>query len=121
MVGKIMPHYIEIRQGDSFNIALQFKNHQAGEFINLSGSVLKMQVRTKADNRLVLTKQGSIDDAAKGKASINITPNDTKGLNLDEEYVTDIQITFANGEVHTVYPAGVADVAAFIITPNITE
>lgn len=121
MVGKITPQYIEIKQGDSFNIALQFKNHRSNEFINIEGSVVKMQVRSKADNRLVLTKQGSIDDAIKGKASINILPADTKNLSSSEDYITDIQITFGNGEVHTVYPASIAGVAAFIIAPDVTE
>lgn len=36
-------------------------------------------------------------------------------------YVTDIQITFANGEVHTIYPQDINKVAAFIVSKNVTE
>lgn len=121
MVGKIMPQYIEVKQGDNFTIRLQFRDHCNGEFINIANASLKMQVRTASDNRIIFTKTGFIDDAAKGKAHIALLPVDTKDLSADEKYVTDIQITFANGEVHTIYPANIATVAAFIITPNVTE
>ena len=44
MVGKITPNYIEVRQGDSFTILLQFKDEKIG-FIDISGSLLKMFVK----------------------------------------------------------------------------
>lgn len=119
MVGRIMPHFIEVRQGDSFTVPFQFKGKDG--YVDLTNSVIKMQVRTKGDNKVVLNKLGSIDDAAKGKASLTILPADTAMLSLGAEYVTDIQITFGNGEVHTVYPEDVSKVAAFIVSRNVTE
>ena len=121
MVGKITPNYIEIRQGDNFTIQLQFQDEKTGGFVDLTNAALKMQVKNKADNRVVLTKIGSIDDVAKGKASITILPADTKNLSVEEKYITDIQITFGNGEVHTVYPSDISKVAAFIVCQNVTE
>lgn len=119
MVGRVMPQFIEVRQGDSFTIPLQFKGKDG--FIDLTGAVLKMQVRNRADNKVLFTKLGSIDDAVNGKTSLSIQPADTKGLQAGGDYITDIQITFANGEVHTVYPADVSKVAAFIVSQNVTE
>lgn len=78
MVGKITPNYIEVRQGDSFSILLQFKNDN--EAINIGGASLKMHVKNKADLTTVIIKQGIIDDAVNGKAHIAIVPEDTKNL-----------------------------------------
>ena len=44
MVGRIMPNFIEVRQGDSFTIQLQFKDENG--FIDISGACLKMQIKT---------------------------------------------------------------------------
>lgn len=121
MTGNITPKHIAVRHGDNFTIQLQFKNHCNKDFIDLTGAVLKMQVRLKNSNKSVLIKNGSIDDAAKGKAHISLLPSDTRSLNVAEEYITDIQITFGNGEVHTIYPADFAGVADFVIIPDVTE
>ena len=119
MVGRIRPNAIEVKKGDNFTINLQLKG--ANGFINLTDASLKMQVRTKADGDVVLTKQGIIDDAAKGKASLCLEPKDTKSLQAGGDYVTDIQMTFGNGEVHTIFPANLSTQAAFIVSPDVTE
>ena len=119
MVGIITPNYIKIRQGDNFNILLQFKDED--KFIDISNSSLKMYVKNKFDNRTVLIKQGIIDDAVNGKSHISIVPEDTLRLKITDEYITDIQITFANGETHTVYPQNISQVASFIISQHVTE
>ena len=119
MVGKITPNYIEVRQGDNFTILLQFKDETKP--INITNSILKMQVKNKADLKTIITKQGIIDDGLNGKAHIAIVPDDTKKLNVEDEFVTDIQITFANGEIHTIYPQAIDKVASFIVSQHITE
>ena len=119
MVGKITPNYITVRQGDSFTILLQFKDDK--NFINIDGSVLKMYVKNKADLKNILVKQGVVDDAEKGKAHISIMPEDTLKLKIQDEYITDIQITFANGETHTIYPQNINSVASFIVSQHVTE
>ena len=119
MVGKIMPNYITVRQGDSFTILLQFKDDK--NFTNINNSVLKMYVKNKMSNKNVLVKHGTIDDAENGKAHISIVPEDTLKLSPADEYITDIQITFANGETHTIYPQNINTVASFIISQHVTE
>lgn len=119
MVGKITPNYIEVRQGDNFTILLQFKDEEKA--INITNSVLKMYVKNKADEKTIIIKQGIIDDGVNGKAHISIVPEDTKKLNVKDEFVTDIQITFANGETHTIYPQDISRVASFIVSQHVTE
>ena len=119
MVGIITPNYIKIRQGDNFTVLFQFKDEN--KFIDISDSILKMHVKNKADNKTVLIKQGIIDDGLKGKAHIAILPEDTIRLSINNEYITDIQITFANGETHTIYPQNISQVASFIISQHVTE
>ena len=119
MVGIITPNYIKIRQGDDFNILFQFKDED--KFIDISDSVLKMYVKNKADNKTVIIKQGVVDEGLKGKAHISLRPEDTLKLNPSGEYITDIQITFANGETHTFYPQNISQVASFIISKHVTE
>ena len=76
MVGRILPQMIEVRQGDSFTIPLQFKGRDG--FIDITGSELKMEVRNSIDNKIILSKKGVVDDGIKGKAHLTISPADTK-------------------------------------------
>ena len=119
MVGRILPQMIEVKQGYIFNIQLQFNGSDG--FIDIKGSELKIEVRNNIDNKVLLSKKGIIDDAIKGKAHLSIIPADTKNLSSEGEYITDIQITFANGEVHTIYPGDVSKVASFVVSQNVTE
>ena len=119
MSGKITPNYIAVRKGDNFTIRFQFKCGK--EFVDINGSSLKMQVKNQSDKKTILIKQGFIDDAIKGKAHIAILPEDTQKLSGSDSYWVDIQITFANGEVHTFYPQDVNKLASFIVAENITE
>ncbi len=116
MSGILTSQGITVRRADSFNIVLQFKT-QSGA-LDISGAGIKMAVRDDSD-RIVLEKTGVITDASKGLAAIELAPQDT-----DIEpgtYKTDIQITYADGQVHTVYPSCVHKVAHFQITPHVTE
>ena len=119
MVGRIRPNAIEVKKGDNFMINLQLKGRNG--YINLSGASLKMQVRTRDEDEVVLTKQGVIDDSVKGKAYLRLEPKDTKTLQAGGDYVTDIQMTFGNGEIHTIFPANLSTRAAFIVSPDVTE
>ena len=119
MTGRILPHLIEVRQGDSFTIRLQFRNEKG--FIDITGASLKMQVRNRLNNTIVLNKIGEIDDAVKGKAHIGIVPSDTKNLSTAGDYIADIQIVFASGEIHTIYPQDINKFAAFVVSQGVTE
>ena len=116
MVGRVVGNMIEVRQGDSFvlNIALS----RDGQPVDLSGAKLKMQVRDNSGN-LLLTVNGSDVDVVDGKMAVELTPEQTKIPVGD--YKTDIQLTTANGAVHTLFPGQVGKIGVFRITEQVTE
>lgn len=116
MVGTITPKGITVRKGDSFNIILQFRHSEIP--MDLSDCIIKLGVKNQA-GKIMFEKQAEIIDVASGKARIVITPNESS---IDAgEYRSDIQITFKNGEVHTVYPQDINKLAYFKITEEVTE
>ena len=116
MTGRIINNLIEVRQGDSFDIILHFRNSQ-GTKINLENSVFEMQVRDN-DNRIIFSKDGiiTISDAS---VCFALSPNETdKDVG---DYKTDIQWTDKYGHVNTVFPQDVNKVGIFRITPQVTR
>ena len=116
MAGVITPQGITVRKGDSFMIILHFKTCDGD--IDVTDCSLKMSVKDEQGN-IMFTKEGAISDAKHGIMTIDLTPEDT---DIDVgDYKTDIQMTFADGRVHTVYPQNINAVAYFKITGEVTE
>lgn len=116
MSGILNSRGITVRKGDSFTIVLRFKTEQG--LLDISNAKIKMDVKTMAD-KLLFSKIGEITDAVNGLAAIELTPQDT---NLDVgDYKTDIQITYADGQVHTIFPQDINKVAYFRVTSQVTE
>lgn len=118
MTGRILQNsnVIEVRQGDSFTIRMQFK--KGGEAINLVGSKVTMQVRNN-DDAVLLSKLATEVDIAVGKFAIVLTPSDTSIPVGD--YNTDIQIQMSDGSIHTIFPADVNRVGVLRITEQVTR
>lgn len=107
---------ITVRKGDSFTITIRFKTEQGN--LDINGATIKMDVKDMSD-KFLFSKSGEITDSAQGLAAIELTPQDT---NLEEgDYKTDIQITYANGQVHTIFPQDINKVAYFRVTGQVTE
>ncbi len=116
MTGILNNNGIIVRKGDSFAIAIRFKTEQG--MLDISGAKIKMDVKDM-DDKLLFSKAGQITDALNGLAGIELTPQDT---NLDAgDYKTDIQITYADGQVHTIFPQDINKVAYFRVTSQVTE
>ena len=116
MSGILNSSGITVRKGDSFTIALRFRTEQG--VLDISGAQIKMDVKDQAD-KLLFSKNGEITDAVNGLAAIELTPQDT---DLDVgDYKTDIQVTYANGQVHTIFPQNINKVAYFKVTTQVTE
>ena len=116
MSGILNSRGITVRKGDSFTIVLRFKTEQG--LLDISNAKIKMDVKDM-DNKLLFSKAGQITDALNGLAGIELTPQDT---NLEEgDYKTDSQITYANGQVHTIFPQDINKVAYFKVTGQVTE
>ena len=116
MTGMLNSRGITVRKGDSFAIAIRFKTEDGA--LDISGATIKMDVKNM-ENKLLFSKAGQITDALNGLAGIELTPQDT---NLKEgDYKTDIQITYADGQVHTIFPQDINKVAYFRVTGQVTE
>ena len=119
MTGYIWPNadLIVVRQGDSFTIRLQLK--KGCDDIDLTDVKINMQVRRTDNNQLMFDLPATAIDIKQGKAALILTPEQTK---IDVgDYKTDIQVTFADGTVNTIFPADVNKVATFRITEQVTN
>ena len=115
MSGIMTPNGILVRQGDSFKIALRFKNKD-GTSMNISGSTVTLAVKD-GDGYAVFSVSGEIVDAAEGKALIQLTPQQTQAE--VGTYQANIKIVFANGDVHTVFPQDLSKNAVFQISERV--
>lgn len=116
MAGRVLNNLIEVRQGDSFDMPIHLTSE--GKDLDISGFVFKMQIRNEEGN-IILSKTGEIADALRGRACMNLNSKDTSIPTGD--YLTDIQVTFANGQVHTIFPQNTNTVAIFRITEQVTK
>ena len=119
MSGRILQNsnLIEVRQGDSFTIRLQLKKKH--EALDLTGSRVNMQVRNMQDDTLLFDKLATEVDILAGKVAIVLTPTDTN-ISVGD-YKTDIQITFPDGSVNTIFPADVNRIAVFRVPEQVTR
>ena len=116
MSGTVQNNVICVRQGDSFAINLEIK--EGNMPVDLTQAQLLMQV--KDENKAVkFSVLGTPVDAACGKMALLLTPMQT-GIDVGD-YSTDIQLTLADGAVHTIWPANVNQIGIFRITEQVTE
>ena len=118
MAGYMTQNGIVVRQGDSFDILLQFRNAD-GKAINIQDWQIKMSVYDADRKVLKFSKNGDIFDVKEGKARIELKPADT-GIDAGD-YVTDIQVTTDQNDVHTIFPQDVNRVGVFRITEQVTR
>ena len=115
MSGRIVNNLIEVRQSDSFNILLQISS--CGEPADLTGSVIRMQVRDE-QNEKMFELIGNIVDENNGKVVLCITPQESSiGIG---DYKCDIQLETADGSINTIFPLNVNQIGVFRITPQVT-
>ncbi len=118
MAGYMTQNGIVVRQGDSFDIVLQFRD-AAGKAINIQDWQIKMAVYDADKKVLKFGKTGEIFDVEAGKARIELKPADT---NIEVgDYVTDIQVVTDQSDVHTIFPQDINRVGVFRITEQVTR
>lgn len=118
MVGVMNSCGLIVRQGDSFDVVMQFKDKNAAG-LNISGWEIKMQVRGRENGEKKFTVSGEIIDENSGKARIKLNPEQTSMAVGD--YDCDIQVTLDQNDVHTIWPQNVNQIGLFRITKQITE
>lgn len=96
----IQNKHIKMVRGDSETLTYENINAETGEQVALvTGDTVYFTVKTNyqtADKSL----QKVVTTFTDGKASISILPTDTKIMPFGQ-YVYDVQVTFANGQVKT--------------------
>ena len=115
MSGTIQNNLITVRQGDSFALNFEIKNKCKP--VNLTGATLFMQVRDGGGN-VMFALSGTPVDAQNGKIALILTPLQTNIAVGD--YKTDIQLTTADGNVNTIWPANVNAIGTFRVTEQVT-
>ena len=93
---KIEGTCIFLTRGDTMRIHIDLENQDGNPYTPVNGDSIRfaMKKRYKDENCLIL-KNIPIDTMI-----LELEPNETKSLEC-REYVYDIQITFANGDVDT--------------------
>jgi len=116
MSGTVQHNLIAVRQGDSFAINLSVK--EGCRPVNLTGASILMQVRDTGGN-IKFSVTGTAVDVSDGKMALILTPEQT-GIDVGD-YMTDIQLTLADGAVHTIWPANINQIGVFRITEQVTK
>lgn len=119
MTGRILPNgnIIEVRQGDSFTIRLKITKNNSQ--IDLSDSVVKMQIRNFDDNSIKSELYATPIDITNGMFALILTPT-TTSLEVGN-YKTDIQLTTKDGAINTIFPADVNKIGVLRITEQVTR
>ena len=118
MTGKINPiaNMITIRQGDSFDLTLQFR--KCSQAIDMTDCVVKAQARNDS-NEVVFEKTADTINIEQGLYCLSFTPNET---NIEEgDYRLDMQYMMPNGAVHTFFPSDPDKIGTLRITKQVTE
>lgn len=119
MTGRVIAgkNIIEVRQGDSFVIRLNFR--KLPPEIDLEKAEITMQVRQKNDASLVFELSAQPVDSRMGIFAFILSPEQT---NIEVgEYKTDMQLKTADGSVNTFFPDNVNKIGIFRVTEQVTR
>ena len=116
MAGIMTRNGILIRRGDSYDIAMHFKNKNGGDF-DISGAQIVLCVKNGDD--LLFELSAELAEPQHGKAIIKILPQYT---DIDAgKYEANIKIMLANGAVHTIFPQDLTKNAIFEISEGVSS
>lgn len=99
-----MAEKIKLVQGDTRPaIVCTLTDENTGAVINLQGATPRLKFRAAGDSVLIATLVGTVTDAAAGKCVFYPASQPTM-LQVDAgDYEGEIEITFSDGQVQTVY------------------
>jgi hypothetical protein len=105
--------YIGLTRGDTARINVDIKSGANTKYVCVTGDTLKFSVKgSVTDSTYVFQKV--ITDFSDG-VQIVIEPADTNSLSVGV-YKYDIQLTLANGDVHTIVPPNKFEVLSEVTT-----
>ena len=110
MTAKINGKTISLTRGDTLRVKVDIFNHDGTVYEPIEGDSVRFAMKTKyGDKEPILLKDISTDTLL-----LEIEPEDTKELKQPFDYVYDIQLTHANGDIDTFI-----DKAKFKITEEV--
>lgn len=99
-----MAEKIKLVQGDTRPaIVCTITDEITGDAISLTGATVLLKFRAVGDATLTATVTGSITDAANGKVAFYPASAPAMLLGAAGDYEGEIEITFADSQVQTVY------------------
>lgn len=119
MAGRINENAIIVKQNESFGFYCVCKRN--GEVVDLTGASAVLTVANSSGEQILQIASEELwegVDLKDGTLWFKITEADTKNIPVGE-YIADIQLTEASGEVNTIWPVDVSIVGTFTVTPNI--
>jgi len=94
---KVSGTTIVATRGDTIKLHVELKDSEGNEYIPQEGDTIRFAMKNDYDDdNPILIKNIPIDTQI-----LRIDPEDTKSLPQPSQYVYDMQITFANGDVDT--------------------
>lgn len=103
MSSKIVGKQITLTRGDTFRCVIEIYNSDGSVYTPIDGDEIRFSLKKNYRSQDVkINKIIPIDTLL-----LQINPEDTKTLRQPAEYVYDIQITHANGDVDTFIANGI--------------
>lgn len=94
---KIKGTTIKMTRGDTLKVKIDLFDAEGNEYIPQPGDVIRFAMKTNYEDRTPLILKTIPNDSL----ILILNPSDTKSLEMPADYVYDIEITFANGDVDT--------------------
>lgn len=108
-----MTEAIRLVQGDTRPaLVVTLNDKDTGDVINITGATVRMKFKEENASVLADTLVGTVLDGAAGLCKFDWGPTSLSGA--DGNYVGEIEITFADGGVQTVY-----DLLRFILREDL--
>jgi len=93
---------VNFRLGNSYSLTWTITSEDTGEPANLTGVTPTLVIVTDATETatVILSKAGTVTDAAAGKLSVAIAAND---FTAKGDYLYEIRLVFGSGDIKSVY------------------
>lgn len=97
MTVKVQGTTISMTRGDTVRLKLDILNPDGTTYEPINGDSIRFAMKSKYNDKEPLI----IKDISPDALDLVINPDDTKSLKQPSEYVYDIQLTHANGDIDT--------------------
>lgn len=97
MTAKVSGTTISLTRGDTFRATIDILNPDGSAYVPVNGDSIRFALKKNYKDSDVLIYK----DISTADLELTIDPEDTKSLKMPSDYVYDIQLTHANGDIDT--------------------